>query len=314
MASDNNRKYPPLCGGTFFSVLIPYRGDRVPPKRYYEKIKDPKSDIPTLISLICVVKPDYEKKLPAYSSIGTYTSQFRNCREKIPKGLFIGKPDYKASFEDQMDNSYETLLWKLHTFLDSNIGLYDKDGNPKTAEMSQLVSEILELIDHDPACKDRMFRIGPNGEMRKIQKDGIIHFQSFMLGIWYYIVSEHINNEIAQDIYDNWMAREDKGRTIQKTYSLKIQSLAEPDEGLPSNIPDKGNADKQEEAIERISEEDVETVSESEEVESEKADGEFHNEQHQSSPQPQIVQNFANFGNGPQIAVNNGTIVLGNNR
>ena len=314
MASDDNRKFPPLCGGTFFSILIPYRGERVPPKRYYEKIKDPKSDIPTLVALICVIKPDYEKELPAYSSISTYTSQFRNCRAKIPKGLFIGKPDYRASFEYQMDNSYEALLWRLHSFLDSNIGLYDNEGNPKTAEMSQLVSEILELIAHDPACKDRMFRIGPNGERRKIQKDDTIHFQSFILGIWYYIVSENTDNKITQNIYNNWMARSDKGKTIQKTYELKIQSLARPDEKSLSDIPGRNNVDKQEETIERISEENVETISESVESESKKTNNGFHSEQQQSSSQPQIVQNFANFGNGPQIAVNNGTIILGNNR
>ncbi|CAK7037669.1 MAG: hypothetical protein BACD_00181 [Bacteroides rodentium] len=310
MSDINKRKYPPLCGGVFFTTLIPYRGERIPAKRYYEGIKDPKSDIPTLVSLICVVKPSYEKKLPALKSIRTYTSEFKNCRKDIPAGLFLAKPGYIASFNQNMDDHYSILLWRMHSFLEGNIGLYD--GNePKIAEMTQLVRELIEVLENDPQCKDHQFRIGPNGESMTLDSAEIIYFQSFILGIWHYIVTEHPCNKITENLYDTWLSYSDKGENIDHKIKVEIQDVTKPEEGI--GLEDIEDDDIAEDHTDTSVNDDPDAKIEHVATDSVEEDPDDTNPPPENpfSQDGKIVQNFANFGSGPQIANNNGIIILG---
>ena len=238
MGNTDIKAFPPLCGGVFFTILKPYRSDRISPQLYYDEIKDPKSDIPTLIELIGVVKPDFleKKNLPSYGSIKSYTSKFLNCRESVPNGLEIGKPGYIASFNAQMDDSYRLLLCRMHGFLDQSIGMRNKDGSPKTAELTQLVREIIEIMENDPACADVNFRIGKDGESMKLSEIKTVYFQSFILGIWHYIVASQIENKLKESLYDDWHNLKNRGTTASHRFKLVIQDI-NPADGMDGTAP-----------------------------------------------------------------------------
>ena len=318
MGTTENKKFPPLCGGVFFTILKPYRSDRISPQLYYNEIKDPKSDIPTIIELIGVVKPDFleKKNLPTFGAIKTYTSKFLNCRENVPNGLEIGKPGYIASFNAQMDDHYHSLLLRMHSFLDQSIGLHNKDGSPKTAELAQLVREIIEIMENDPACINAEFRIGKNGEWMRLSAAKTVYFQSFILGVWHYIVASKISNELKGNQYDDWNSSKNKGASAKHRFKLAIQDLTS------SKGADTAANEETADDIKVIT--DAEQTSESEE-ESDKrtaagtnnsdasqgSSQQFEYEEDQDEKGKTVNQTlFYNAGNGVQIKTLNGGLTL----
>ncbi len=251
MEKTENRAYPKLCGGVFASILLSYRGKRIPKTLYYEGIKDPSSNIPSLISLICVADPDYVNHKPAFNSIKKYTSWFLNCREPIAKGLSITTSAYKARFRGLMKNNYNLLLWRMHSFIEDTIGIKDDSGNERIDELSQLVKEIIEIINHDPSCKDVEFPIGPNGLCMNISASNKYHFQSFILGIWAYIVEKSIDNVVDEELMENWKRNTEKGKTVENSIHLIISQPEKPlDEDIPTYEEETVYADETDSTIE----------------------------------------------------------------
>ena len=330
MEQNNKPAYPKLCAGVFATILLSHRGDRIPKTKYFNQIKDAKSNIPALVSLICVVDPDYVNHKPSFTSIKKYTSQFLNCREKIPNGLRIGGSEYIALMNGQMQGNYHRLLWRMHSFLDEIIGLYDDDGNEKTLELSQLVRETIEIIRHDNKHKESKFPIGENGELQTISealKTGIC-FQSFVLGVWAYIIDNAIENAVKESLMENWKSDAKKGRSVADDINLTIQDIQKPENEMKVLCPEEAS-DVVEDDADEVTEEEImfnsrsDNNADTEKNASDNSFGSSHNDAdsatgnsqtNNSNGAPQLIQNFNNYGGGPQIAVNNGTIILGNNR
>ena len=316
MGITENKKFPPLCGGVFFTILKPYRSDRISPQLYYNEIKDPKSDIPTLIELIGVVKPDFleKKNLPSFSSIKSYTSKFLNCRENVPNGLEIGKPGYIASFNAQMDESYHSLLQRMHVFLDQSIGLHNKDGSPKTPELTQIVKEIIEILENDPACASAEFRIGKNGELMQLSDAKTVYFQSFILGIWHYIVTSQIENELKGSLYDDWHFLKNKGSKAKHRFKLAIQDVTFGDGSDSATSEETADDIEVVTDAEEVPEEDIESTEEEKAGNSGNAQDssqQFEYEEEKDENGKTVNQTlFYNAGNGVQIKTLNGGLTL----
>ncbi len=308
MKETKNIIYPKLCGGVFFSILQSYITNHVSASLYFKGVKDPKSNIPTLISLICVIDPDYKDSLPGFTSVKKYTSQFINSRNKIPNGLAIDTKPYVAKLRHQMSGNYPALLWRMHTFLDETVCLHDAEGNDRIPELTQLVREIIEIINHDTSLKNAKFPIGPNGESMPIDTSSTIHFQTFMLGIWSYIIDNHIDNVVDINTMDEWKALKDRGSTVNPP-KIVIMDIKEPEIIESEQDEASGSHD---DMIKHIT--DAEEIPRNEHLNKDTGSDDSADSSHHCQSyfeNRSLVQTFNNYGSGPQIANNIGTIIIG---
>ncbi len=308
MKETKNIIYPKLCGGVFFSILQSYITNHVPASLYFNGVKDPKSNIPTLISLICVIDPDFKNSLPQFSSIKKYTSEYINCRHETPKGLAVNTIPYLAKLRHQMSGNYPSLLWRMHTFLDETVCLHNAEGKERIPELTQLVREIIEIINHDTSLKNVKFPIGPNGESMPIDMSSTIHFQAFMLGIWSYIIENHIDNVVDMNTMDEWKALKDRGSTVNSP-KIVIMELNEPE---IVNSEHDGALDNYDNMIKHIT--DAEEIPRNGHLNEDTGSDDSADSSHHCQSyfeNRSLVQTFNNYGSGPQIANNTGTIIIG---
>lgn len=231
-----NREFPPLCGGVFFRILLGYRKQRLSQKAYYSGEKDTRSNIPVLLALIQVTAPSFQS--PKQSTIKTNTSAFLNCREEVPGTLPFCDAGFIASFRGQMKDHYPNLLYRMSTFLDYVIGLEDK------YRLASLVKEVVEIMEHDPECRNAKFYIGPNRESATPADISDISFQSFMLGVWYYIISKNRSNKIRESLYDEWARSKQKGSTVTRQIHVEVQTVEEPEQELAENYEEENSEEE----------------------------------------------------------------------
>ena len=288
--------FPPLCGGVFVRTILNYRKQRVDRKDLYAGNTDPLSDIPALLALIRVTDPTFQS--PKETTIKSVTSTFLNCRDEIPKTLPFTDSGFKASFNGQMRDSYPTLLHRMNEYLEFAIGLDDK------YKLEGLCKDLLTIIENDPHCAKAKFNIGPNGEA--VTLSNTIYFQSFILGIWHYIIKTGMSNKVDEKMYNAWNKRKDKG-TSDKEIKLTIQK--DPDEVTTEEDNDEVEAEKIETKERNTKNIEEPEIIEAEEVHSEDYQGSFYD----PISKREVLAQFhvENHGSGVAAGVVYGGITIG---
>ena len=175
-------QFPRLCGGVFFETILTHR---IPPQKRGEK--DPLSQNNVLMDLIHVTYPKFKR--PKENTLKSTTSLYHKCRQDVPDILPFRQPSYIASFQGQMENSYPVLLYRMDRFLDKVIGIKDR------YQLENVAKILLEVIEHDSSIET--LPIGKSGELIRISELKEIHIQSFMLGVWFYIIDKRVKNKVA---------------------------------------------------------------------------------------------------------------------
>lgn len=187
-----------LCGGIFFVLLQQAKNQRTSARKKTCGDTDGLSDPDMLAELIRVAYPEYEEA--PKDSFKTITSSYKSCRVASSAYLPFKKVEIQSAFDEQIKHNYNQALFTMSKFTK-----FFLDGN----RMGYwLVIALLELIESDSSIDaDELFYIEDDGTpICKSSFHGItdIKFQSFLLGIWHYIITKRPDNKVGQTTYENW--------------------------------------------------------------------------------------------------------------
>ncbi len=193
-----------LCGGTFFTLLLQARKPRMGVREHYKGLSDGLSEPNTLIALIKVINRDY--RVPTLSMLRTFkgnTSEFKSCKISSSAYLPFGETAEVSAFDDRVKTEYRRALAAMSGFVAGFI-----DAGTSTKKDERLVKALLELIDFDETIDDTQpFYINENGStMTKSALRGAsdICLQSFLLGIWHFVLVNRKDNTVGKTTYDLW--------------------------------------------------------------------------------------------------------------
>lgn len=190
-----------LCGGTFFTLLIQARRQRIKLREHRKGERDRLSDVEMLIGLIKVLKPDYiEPTNLIKGTFKTKTYEFKAC--KISDTPYMSLSD-TAAFDNRVKKNYSAPLKAMFEFADKYIEM-----GTSTGKDIRLVRALLELIAADGSIADEQaFYICEDGS--EITKAGILKIsniclQPFLLGIWHFVLVNRKDNTVGEAAYNTW--------------------------------------------------------------------------------------------------------------
>lgn len=197
-----NQSYPYLCGGVFLTYLMGARKPRAGVREHYNGETDGLSDPELLEDLIKVICPTLIN--PPASTFKQNTSAYKNCTKSSGTYLpFVKDSAEVRSFDDCVHNNYTTALSRMVAFTDKYLEI-----GTETKKDEYLIKALVEVIKNDAEIlTDAEFYIDENGTAST--KDEIIHaevlcFQSFLVGVWHYILLHRPDNTLGRNTIDNW--------------------------------------------------------------------------------------------------------------
>ena len=193
--------YPRLCGGTFFTLLLQARKQRLKPRQHIRGERDGLSDSEMLIGLIKIITPDYIEPTPiTEKTFKGNTSDFKSCKKS--KGTYFPL-DETSIFDNKVKTDYSVPLQAMCDFVNSFI-----DIGTISEKDTRLVKALLDLIDSDQSIDDEqgfyLSETGTSITKRELRDMTTICLQSFLLGIWHFVLTERKNNEAGKDTFDIW--------------------------------------------------------------------------------------------------------------
>ena len=129
-----------LCGGTFFTLLLRARKQRIAARRNAEGESD---------GLLKVAFPNFVA--PAGSSFKTYTSNYKACRLSSNEYLPFENSELINNFNDVIIGSYDPALVRMSEFIETFISAEDY--------ANWLVKALLELIEFDSDTDKGLFYV-----------------------------------------------------------------------------------------------------------------------------------------------------------
>lgn len=193
-----------LCGGTFFTLLLQARKPRMGVRKHYMGESDGLSDPSALIALIKVMIPDYIA--PTTTMMGTFkgnTSDFKTC--KISSSTYLPFKDTVAlnAFDERIKTNYGSAMETMSNFVSAFI-----DAETSIKKDEYLVKALLELIEKDDSIAvGQAFYASEDGSI--ITKANLLIasefcLQSFLLGIWHFVLLNRKDNTVGQETYREW--------------------------------------------------------------------------------------------------------------
>ena len=210
---------PRLCGGTFFlQVLRMKKPMSRKPSKALEGEKDRVNNQRVLEALIQLFDPKF--MVYADSTFKGDTSDYRACKEAAGSNLpFTDKYTDFSVFDRIVKTDYKMILPRMKHFTDTFICM-DK---PKKVDSS--VRALLSCIDKDetilPEDKFYMGEMGHPITKADLLKKDKIALDSFLLGLWHFILMNRQNNRVGRDTFEDW-CDEPEGPGKQWKYSSKI--------------------------------------------------------------------------------------------
>ncbi len=197
------RKYK-LCGGTFFTLVLNARKQRMGVRDHYMGDKDGLSDPEVLLGLAKVMVPDF--KTPDASmmpTVKTATSKYKSCIAGC--GTYFPFEDAAtiATFNNRVKTQYSSCLSAMCSFVSTFI-----DAGTSTKKDEYLIKALIEVIMSDNSIKlEQPLYIDKDGKtIAKSNLPEIQSFclQSFLLGVFHYIIAEVKDNKVGAPTYNSW--------------------------------------------------------------------------------------------------------------
>jgi len=193
-----------LCGGTFFTLLLQARKPRMGVRKHYMGESDGLSDPSALIALTKVMIPDYiAPTATMMSTLKGNTSDFKACR--ISSSVYLPFKDSAAlnAFDDRIKTDYRSEMETMAAFISTFINV-----ETSTKKDEYLVKALLELIEKDDSIADgQAFYASEDGSTTTKANLLIASefcLQSFLLGIWHFVLLNRKDNKVGQETYNEW--------------------------------------------------------------------------------------------------------------
>lgn len=234
-----------LCGGTFFTLLLHTRKQRMGVREHYLGKSDGLSDPAVLLGLSKIVAPEWQDPPSgADKTVKANTSRYKSC--KAGAGAYFPFEDASAmaSFDERIKKSYPVSLAAMNGFVDSFL-----ETSTQTKKDEYLVKALVEVISVDSSISNQTpFYINEDGTARTKQdicSDEQFCFQSFLLGVLHFIIMQRQDNRVGASTYDAWCPPRNGGerlytagigehstRNISLTYSAILEVNEEPHESV----------------------------------------------------------------------------------
>ena len=206
-----NRAYPVLCGGTYFTLILEARGQRTGQRGRYQGEQDGLSQSDTLVGLGKVV---YNEYIPPRNqqTFRTNVNAYRTCADDGSNLSFLF-PDRVSVFDGRVRSAYLTALKAMCDFVNTFLEV----GTSINKEI-WLVKAILDLIENDESIPgEQKFFIGNGGQgitKSALRQMSDFSLQPLLLGVWHYVVVNRPDNRSGKDTFDRWCPS--RGRAERK--------------------------------------------------------------------------------------------------
>lgn len=291
-----------LCGGTFFILLSDARKPLLSKAENYKVKKSGITETELLLSLARIVIPDIPEPMSSeLKSIRDSTNDFKSCKNWGGGFFRLGDKSVKKSFDERLKSNYYESLNAMSKLVDKYI-----DAGTSTKKDEYLIKALVEVILNDKGISDnQLLYICKNGKpitKSELRNTAEICFQSFLLGIWHFVLTAVDNNTIGKDTYNAWCPPHNGSKGSKREYvaaigensSLNIHLSYYENDHLCDEPSD--DVDKTENTAETIETEIIDEVK-------------------NDDTTARYIDNsvMVNIGNGLQIKENHGTlnIVLG---
>lgn len=189
--------FPRLCGGTFFVLLT--RAMK-PHGRSHDTIRGI-SGI-TEAGLFKTLIRVYYPSMPtlADSTEKSNATNYKKCENPSQSTIPLTDETLINNYVRLVNSSYKTVLARMSSLVDEYI---DCEGRGEW-----LVQALLQLIKEDESISpDAVFRILPDGSVvkkRDLDSTTTFYLQSFLLGVWTWIIQNKPDNTIGKETYLEW--------------------------------------------------------------------------------------------------------------
>ena len=194
-------KYPRLCGGTFFTLVLQGLKQRIKAREHYRNERDGLSDPEVLVGLIRVINPDYAS--PELSALKTKTNEYKSC--KLSKGAYLpfGDTIELSEFAQRVQSNYAEPLRCMTKFATDflEIGAASRRDYWLAAALIELVLEDKSI---DP--EEEFFAAKDGSKIKKAAFSDLreVCFPALLLGVWHYAVTKRKNNKLGAPTYNTW--------------------------------------------------------------------------------------------------------------
>ena len=199
-----NTKNYRLCGGTYFTLLLRARKQRMGVREHYKGMSDGMADPILLMALAEIAMPDY--RTPDASMLATVksaTSRYKSCQANGGTYFPFSDGAVIASFDERIKTDYSRCLAAMNSYVADYI---DVCGDTKKDEY--LVKALVEVIASDATIDtNQPFYVCEDGSAltkAQICAASELYLQSFLLGIWHYIIVFVQDNKVGADTYNDW--------------------------------------------------------------------------------------------------------------
>lgn len=215
--------YPVLCGGTFFTLVLESRKQRTSKRSQHRGELDGLSQPEIFAALGRIVYPEYSEP-KSQDTFRTNVSNYKACENNGTNLSFLCAQEVSA-FDNHVKTKYLTPLGALCDFVSCFL-----DVGTSTAKEVWLVKAFLDLINADQSIDDSQeFYIRENGQ--SITKAALRNmndfcFQSFLLGVWHFVIVNRPNNKTGKTTYDTWCPS--RGRAERKYIGTLGDNITRP--------------------------------------------------------------------------------------
>ncbi len=194
-------EYPRLCGGTFFTLVLEARRQRMNQREHFKNDCDGLTDPEVLVGLIKVINPAY--KDPGKDKLKTIVNNYKQGGASTSAYFPFSDNQIVSSFDSRVRNNYQAALNSMIDFVDSFI-----DNSEPVRKDINLVRALVDLIQQDQSidASEEFFIEPDGGKKKKTALGGLrkICLPSFLLGVWHYVVVNRQDNKVGKETYSVW--------------------------------------------------------------------------------------------------------------
>lgn len=260
----DNNFVPYLCGGVLFSFLIELHNNTTEKFNNTWKDKNVITQPELMKKLIYAITPNYSYNTNAeISTFKKTVSQYHTCKTDGGNIIPFERDATKTEFDNSVKNQYDEVLERIKEFTSECFPRCNDTA------MRRLVEQTLILIRDDTSIKnDIHFFINEDGS--PISKEELLikedfNFQSFLVGIWHYIITNPTKNTNGKETFEKLFPKcNDRERKLDISclekygHNINLIKIEAPKKSLPNennrgeNTTELNKTDKEEKLAVKI--------------------------------------------------------------
>ena len=187
-----------LCGGILLDLFLQAKKPKQSARAAMGGNIDVLSETRCALNLIKILEPDYEDSRER--QLRQNLTAYRQCTMSSSVNLPFQDEETLSAFKERLSTNGGEVFAKFIRFTDSFINM--------SAKGRWLINAVLDVLEADDSIEDdQKFKVLADGKeltKKEILSTPEICFQSFLFGVWCFVMLERIDNEIGRETYLKW--------------------------------------------------------------------------------------------------------------